>query len=156
MKNLISSTIFQTLSDVKIKLMMEEIKMHYIFLQYDVGFFDDLISYILEIKNLFTQKIEANTIYKRKPVKFNIILKINIKKVILLMSEALQAFPFEYMPFFQTNRQHFYRIPSFTYLSQNIFHKKKYVLDNLFYVLNPQGDLINTQNHFQQFLSKFL
>lgn len=72
------------------------------------------------------------------------------------MSETLQAFPFEYMPFFQTNCQHFYRIPSFTYISQSIFHQKKYELDNLFYVLNPQGDLINTQNHFQQFLSKFL
>lgn len=68
-KNLISSSIFHIISDVKIKLMMEEIKMHYLFLQYDVVFFDDLISYILEIKGLFVQKIEKNRVYKRKPVK---------------------------------------------------------------------------------------
>lgn len=69
------------------------------------------------------------------------------------MTEAFQSFPFEYMPFFLTNSQYFYRIPSFTYLCQNVFSEKKYSLDNLFYVLNPQGDLMQTQAHFNQFLS---
>lgn len=69
LKNMFSSLPFQVISDIKIKLMMEEIKLHYLFLQYNNELFNNLVDIILEEKNYLKQKIESNKVYKRKPVK---------------------------------------------------------------------------------------
>ena len=69
-KQMIVSHIFQKISDLKIKLMMEALQLNYLFLQFmDPENFHQITSKILEIRNNINKIIDQNSLYKRKPVK---------------------------------------------------------------------------------------
>ena len=68
-KQILSSHIFQKISDVKLKLMMEEIKSHYLLLQFiDGECMDRITNVMIEIKNNLNNFINKNKIYKRNSV----------------------------------------------------------------------------------------
>ena len=78
--------------------------------------------------------------------------EIEIDASVLLLSENLSFFPFEYLPFFDKNSYFFYRIPSLTYILQ-INGKMNYNPEKIkqnknfnsaYYVINPSGDLMET------------
>ena len=69
-KQMLVCHIFQKISDLKIKLMMEAIQLNYLFLQFmDPENFHQITSKILEIRNNINKITDPNSIYKRKPVK---------------------------------------------------------------------------------------
>lgn len=70
-KQMLASNIFQKISDLKIKLMMEAIQLNYLFLQFmDTENFHQITSKILEIRNNTNKITDQNSLYKRKPVNF--------------------------------------------------------------------------------------
>ena len=69
MKQMLAAHVFQRISDIKLKLMMEEIKLHYLFLQFiDIEALDLITSLVIESKNKMNNLIEPNKIYKRNSV----------------------------------------------------------------------------------------
>lgn len=157
---MLSLQFFTSISEIKLKLEMEEIKLYFILLQLIPSLvFYNIIPLITQSKSRL--KRTSSPLISRKPV-------------ILLLDENFQGIPLEYLPLFLSNNQFFYRIPSFTYLNQiqsgNFPLKPSHMgqmeefplksfekldLNRLFYVLNPQGDLIETQRSFEAFLKGF-
>jgi separase len=73
--------------------------------------------------------------------------------LILILDKPLEKFPWESMPFL--NHRSISRIPSLSFLVEHLEICKK-VLDptSAFYVLNPTGDLANTQKMFEKSLDR--
>jgi len=68
-KLVVSSHVFQKIPDVKFRLMMEEIQLHYLFLQFiDSENFDQITKKIWDIIKHLNVLIDPNYVYKRKPV----------------------------------------------------------------------------------------
>lgn len=75
--------------------------------------------------------------------------------LLLILDKNLQKFPLESMPCLRGTSTS--RVPSFSYLVDLLPEYKRQNIDssNLSFVLNPSGDLMSTQNEFQETLESY-
>ncbi|KAK1350057.1 hypothetical protein LUQ84_001042 [Hamiltosporidium tvaerminnensis] len=76
---------------------------------------------------------------------------LNTKNInIIILDESTTFFPFESMKIFENVSV--YRIPSVEFLFQRLFFESKKILQNIFYVLDPENNLPDTRSTIKPFL----
>ncbi|KAI0563963.1 Peptidase C50 [Gracilaria domingensis] len=75
--------------------------------------------------------------------------------MILMVDTALERIPWESLPVLRNLSVTASRVPSFSYLYECIREPLEEIdRENLFYLINPEGDLKRTENHFQKVLNQ--